>query len=184
VSHDSLPGRAEQLAKSLLRDELPMRWLHTQHVAAPAPVLAAGLQHADIVIPSQWLHDIGYASRLIDSWFHPLDGARYLRREGWPDEIQDLVAHHSCGDVEAAERGVATELIAEFPDKPSAARDALWAADATTGPAGQRFSVAERADEVVARYGADHVVWKRMRRIEPELQSAFDRTMHRPRRVR
>jgi len=76
------------------------------------------------------------------------------------------------------------EVFAESPDEPSAARDALWAADATTGPAGQRFSVAERADEVVARYGPDHVVSKCVRRIEPELQSAFDRTMQRLYRVR
>jgi hypothetical protein len=94
------------------------------------------------------------------------------------------VAHHSCADVEAAARGVATELLAEFPDEPSARRDALWAADATTGPAGQRFSVAERADEVVARYGADHLVSKCMRRIEPELQSAFDRRMQHLGRIR
>jgi putative nucleotidyltransferase with HDIG domain len=184
VSDDGLATRAEQLAKALLSDELPMRWLHTQRVAATAAVLAAGLQQADIVITSAWLHDIGYASRLIDSGFHPLDGARYLRREGWPAEIQNLVAHHSCADVEAAERGVATELLAEFPDQPSAARDALWAADATTGPAGQRFSVAERADEVVARYGPDHVVSKCMRGIEPELRSAFDRTVQRLGRIR
>jgi predicted hydrolase (HD superfamily) len=150
VSDADLASHAEQLAKSLLRDELPMRWLHTQHVAATAAVLAAGLEQPDIVITSAWLHDIGYASGLLDSGFHPLDGARYLHREGWPEEIQNLVAHHSCADVEAAERGLATDLRAEFPDEPCAGRDALWAADATTGPAGQRFSVAERADEVVA----------------------------------
>jgi putative nucleotidyltransferase with HDIG domain len=183
MSAEGLATRAKQLAKSLLRGELPMRWLHTQRVAATAEVLAAGLQDADIVITSAWLHDVGYASRLIDSGYHPLDGARYLRREGWPDEIQNLVAHHSCADVEAAERGLATELRAEFPDEPCAARDALWAADATTGPAGQRFSVAERANEVVARYGAGHVVSECMRRIEPELQLAFDRTMQRLCRV-
>jgi len=184
VSGDGLAIRAEQLARSLLCDELPMRWLHTQRVAATAAVLATGLQQDDIVIASAWLHDIGYAFGLIDIGFHPLDGARYLRREGWPEQIQNLVAHHSCADVEAAERGLAPELLAEFRDQPSAARDALWAADATTGPAGQRFSVAERADEVVARYGPDHVVSTCMRRIEPELQSAFDRTMQRLCRVR
>ena len=76
------------------------------------------------------------------------------------------------------------EVFAESPDEPSAARDALLAADATTGPAGQRFSIAVRADGVVARYGPDHVVSKCVRRIEPELQSAFDRTMQRLYRVR
>jgi hypothetical protein len=184
VSGDGLATRAEQLARSLLSDELPMRWLHTQRVAATAAVFAADLPQADIVVTSAWLHDIGYASGLIDAGFHPLDGARYLRGEGWPAEIQNLVAHHSCADAEAAARGVATELLAEFPDEPSAARDAVWAADATTGPAGQRFSVAERADEVVARYGADHLVSVCIRRIEPELQFAFDRTMLRLGRIR
>jgi hypothetical protein len=89
VSGEGLATRAEQLAKSLLRDELPMRWLHTRRVAATAAVLSAGLEQAVIIIiiiiiiiVSGWLHDIGYASGLIDSGFHPLDGARFLRREG------------------------------------------------------------------------------------------------------
>jgi hypothetical protein len=182
VSSPGLATRAEQLAKSLLSDELPMRWLHTQHVAATAEVLAAGL-HADIVVTSVAArHRLRVSAdrlRLSPSRRRQVPAPR-----GWPAEIQNLVAHHSCADVEAAERGLATELAAKFPDEPSAARDALWAADATTGPTGQRFNVAERVDQVVARYGADHFVSKCMRRIEPELQSAFDRTMQRLRRGR
>lgn len=174
-----LVPRAEELAESLLADELPTRWLHTQAVAAEAARFSVGLDQDGTVAASAWLHDIGYASGLIESGFHPLDGARYLRRYAWPDEVLNLVANHSCAAVEAAERGLSRELAAEFPDTPSASRDALWAADATVGPAGQRFSVAERAAEVVTRYGAGHLVSICMRRIQPELQLAFDNTVQR-----
>lgn len=179
MNGEPLVLRAERLAEALLAHELPTRWLHTRAVAAASAAFSAGLLDGEIVIASAWLHDIGYASGLIDSGFHPLDGARNLRREGWPQEVLNLVANHSCALVEAAERGLANDLATEFPNTPSASREALWAADATTGPAGQRFSVAERADEVVARYGAAHLVSSCMRQIQPELQLAYDNTMRR-----
>src|SRR6476646_1657594 len=49
----------------------------------------------DALVASAWLHDIGYAPALRQTGFHPLDGATYLRQEGWPDDVCALVAHHS-----------------------------------------------------------------------------------------
>lgn len=168
---------ARQLAEEQLAILLPRRWRHVQAVAAEAGRLgdAIGLGRTGLQCAA-WLHDVGYAPPLADAGFHPLDGARFLRRTGWPDEICNLVAYHSCARVEAHERGFGRELLAEFADRPSAERDALWTADATTGPDGQRMSLDERVREVEERYGTNDLVARCMRRIRPELKAAITRT--------
>jgi putative nucleotidyltransferase with HDIG domain len=168
---------ARSLARELLEEALPQRWRHVQAVARRAEALS---EHIEMdrrsLVCAAWLHDIGYSPRITDTGFHPLDGARYLRSAGWPAEIYNLVAHHSCARAEAERRGVAAQLCAEFADHHSAERDALWAADATTGPAGQEFSLDERVKEVVHRYGPDHLVAECMLAIQPELEAAISRT--------
>ena len=73
-------GRAHDIARSLLEDSLPRRWAHVQGVAETARILAPILgKNADLLTAAAILHDIGYAPRLADTGFHPLDGARYLR---------------------------------------------------------------------------------------------------------
>jgi hypothetical protein len=89
---------------------------------------------------------------------HSLDGARWLLRVGWGDEIAELVANHSCAFYEAQERGLAEVLANEFPRQGSATADALWFADMTTGPDGQDLTVQERLEEIRARYGPNDVV--------------------------
>ncbi|MEU4223899.1 hypothetical protein AB0F17_06375 [Nonomuraea sp. NPDC026600] len=43
------------------------------------------------------LHDLGYAPDLVETGFHPLDGASYLRDAVKADDtLYRLVAHHSC----------------------------------------------------------------------------------------
>ena len=42
---------------------------------------------AEELIAAAWLHDIGYGSLLRDTGFHPIDGAQYLRRKGWPKPV-------------------------------------------------------------------------------------------------
>src|SRR5205085_7625190 len=87
---------ARQLAWSLLAD-LPERWRHTVGVAQRAAELAGAVdaEELDWVVAAAWLHDIGYADPIRDTGFHPLDGARFLRRDGWADRVNALVAHHS-----------------------------------------------------------------------------------------
>lgn len=150
---------ARALAHSLLADVLPRRWQHVQGVADRAATICHDLTiDRDAVVAAAWLHDIGYAPKLADSGFHPLDGARYLRREGWSAHICSLVAHHTAARVEAHGRGLVDQLDREFADVPSTERDALWVADATTGPDGRPLTVDERIAEVVSRYGPDHQV--------------------------
>ncbi len=74
---------AAQIARKFLERQLPVRWAHTQRVAAQArtlsPILGAD---ADQFEAAAWLHDIGYSPELAVTGFHPLDGARFLRAEG------------------------------------------------------------------------------------------------------
>src|SRR4051812_21686336 len=66
-------GFARELSRSLLAAELPQRWTHSQGVARRAHTVAGIVpEHASAVVSAAWLHDIGYASALVDSGFHPL----------------------------------------------------------------------------------------------------------------
>jgi len=167
--------RSANLARQMLASELPGRWQHVAATARQAARLAAAAGFGPLAQTSAWLHDIGYAADLVQTGFHPIDGARFLRREGWEEDVVCLVAYHSCAVVEADARGLGEVLRSEFRDEPSDARDVLWAADATTGPTGELFTVEQRVAEVLARYGADHQVSRCMLIIQPELQAAVDR---------
>ena len=171
---------AQELARRHLADALPRRWAHVHAVAARASRVAEVVpDERDLVISAAWLHDLGYAPELVDSGFHPLDGARYLNRLGADDRLCRLVAHHSAAAVEADERGLAGELCKEFPQEHSAAADALWYADLTTGPGGEPMTVEDRLAEIVERYGPGHVVSSSVERARPELLAAVRRTQER-----
>ena len=84
----NLADWAEDTARTILQTPLPRRWAHTLGVAAQARSLAPILgRDADLLTAAALLHDIGYAPDLIDTGFHPLDGARYLS-----DAMQAAVA--------------------------------------------------------------------------------------------
>ena len=112
-------GWARDLARSLLEEQLPRRWRHSQGVAAKAETLGGVLPaDGDVLTAAAWLHDVGYSPALVRTGFHPLDGARYLRDVAAADErLCWLVAHHSCAVVEADERGYGAELTHEFPPR-------------------------------------------------------------------
>jgi putative nucleotidyltransferase with HDIG domain len=145
---------ARDLAQVLL-GALPGRWRHTIGVARRAEELAGTLdEDPEPLIAAAWLHDIGYAEPARDTGFHPLDGARYLDRRHWPARISALVAHHSGACFVARVRGLAAELDG-YPDERSPVADALTYADQTTGPAGQRMTVAQRMADMLARHGTE-----------------------------
>jgi hypothetical protein len=124
------------------------------------------------------LHDVGYAPDVVGSGFHPLDGARLLRSLGAAERLCGLVAHHSCAIVEARLRGLEDEL-AEFVDEGGVVRDALWCCDLTTSPVGEAMLVTDRLDEIVTRYGRDHVVSQFIHLARSELLGAVERTQER-----
>ncbi|GAA3391133.1 HD domain-containing protein [Cryptosporangium minutisporangium] len=145
---------AEELARTLLPPSTE-RWHHTVGVAAGALRLADTVSPSDreLLVAAAWLHDIGYAEEVRDTGFHPLDGARYLDRLGWPHRLSSLVAHHSGARFVAEARGLAAQM-AEYPVEVSPVSDALTYADQTVGPYGRSFTVEQRIAEVLRRHGA------------------------------
>lgn len=146
--------------------------------------VATAAAHAAVVVPADdsellvaaaWLHDIGYAPALMETGFHPLDGARHLRRTGAPDRLCCLVAQHTASQIEAEERGLLSVLMQEFPPEESATADALTFADMTTGPAGRPVSAVERLGEILVRYPPDHVVHESITRATPALMATVAR---------
>lgn len=154
---------------------LGRRWSHVQSVAAAADGVAAkmGLD-AETLVAAAWLHDVGYAEELRDTGFHPVDGARFLRRTGWSEEVVRLVAHHSCSRFEAGLRGLSDALCA-FPRPAPELEDALCFCDMTTGPSGERMTVADRLAEIQARYGEQDVVARFVDTARGELVEAVRR---------
>jgi HD superfamily phosphodiesterase len=165
---------AAELAHKLLEVPLPRRWAHVQGVAAQARSLARILgADADLLESAAWLHDIGYSPELVDTGFHPLDGARYLRDVHHVDlALCNLVAHHSCAIIEAEDRGLAAELSREFPSSEPTLTDALAYCDMTTTPDGRVVSVYDRLSEIRARYGPHSIVTRFTHKAEPQLVSS------------
>ncbi|MEU7890713.1 HD domain-containing protein [Microbispora bryophytorum] len=165
---------ARDLAERLLAKPLPRRWAHTQGVAARAVSLAPILgDEADTLAAAAYLHDIGYSPELVDTGFHPLDGARYLRDVAGADEhLCRLVAHHSCAVNEATERDLYDALSKEFAPERRELADALTYCDMTTGPDGQHLDVHDRLAEIHARYGPDHLVSRSITASTPCIHAA------------
>ncbi|SBT69189.1 HD domain-containing protein [Micromonospora sediminicola] len=172
---------ARDMARLLLEAPLPRRWTHVQAVAAKADRISAAVPVEDrsVLVASAWLHDVGYSPTLVDTGFHALDGGRWLRRERFDGRIAALVAHHSCAWLEAEERGLGQVLAAEFPREETAVTDALCFSDMTTGPDGQDFAVLDRLAEIRSRYGPEHLVTRFIKRAEPEMVAAVQRTQRR-----
>ena len=153
---DRQPGRvtgrevAAALAQHLLFP-LGNRYRHTVRVAARAEELAGAVPADDreLLVVAAWWHDLGYAPQLVQTGFHPIDGARYLAAQGHSPRLCALVAHHSAATFEAAERGLEAEL-AVWPREEGPVSDALWTADMTTGPRGERFAYEERLSEILS----------------------------------
>lgn len=170
------PAAARALARTLLAD-LPERWRHTAGVARRAASLAGTLPAAEgaVLVAAAWLHDVGYAAPLRDTGFHPLDGARHIRAEGWPERIAGLVAHHSGALCVARVRGLAGLLLAEFPAESSPVADALVYADQTVGPNGVVMSFDDRLADMLGRHGTGSPNALAHAEREPLLRAAVSR---------
>ena len=146
IVSETLVARARDLATRIMRED-PDRVRHLGAVAERAEALSVTVPATmvDTLVASGWLHDIGYAPALRQTGFHPLDGATYLRGEGWPDPVCELVAHHSGSRFVARIRGLDGPLR-EFEFVEDAPSDVLTVADNT---------VSERLREKLQRHGPD-----------------------------
>jgi hypothetical protein len=115
------------------------------------------------------LHDIGYAPEVVDTGFHPLDGARWLRALGRRSEVCNLVAWHTRAGTEARLRGLEELLVAEFSSPPAIAQAVLTWADLTSSPTGEQTSPAIRIDDILRRYGPGSLVHRATLANEVEL---------------
>ena len=113
-----------------------------------------------------------------DTGCHQIDGARNLAREGYPDRLVALVAHHSAATCEAEERDLLAELEL-WPREESPVADALWMADMTTGPRGEELAYDQRLSDILTRYQRTSVVGRAMHRAEPAIRGAIERTRQR-----
>ncbi|MGC4828862.1 HD domain-containing protein [Micromonospora arida] len=176
-----LTANAKDLAAGLLNSpQLARRWAHVRGVGQRATELTSTVAPADhdLLVAAAWLHDVGYAPDCVATGLHSLDGARYLRRNGYPLRLVGLVAHHTCARIEAAERGLADKLAA-FPLEEGPLMDALVTADLTVGPWGQRLEVTERIEEILHRYPPQSPVHRAIQRAEPLLMAHVRRTLDR-----
>jgi hypothetical protein len=157
-------ARVSDLLLDLYGDQLAVlgddRCRHSVAVgskAARAAGLVAPSVRADLVAAAT-LHDVGYGH--VDTGFHPLDGARYLRGAGFSPTVCHLVIHHSASTLEADERGIDPAVFDDFRGDRDlgAAHSILWWADLTTGPDGQTITVEERLEEICGRYGPEDIV--------------------------
>jgi putative nucleotidyltransferase with HDIG domain len=146
---------ARDLVARVLDGDL-LRRHHCAGVAARAEALLAAVPQpaADTLVAAAWLHDIGYSSRLRDTGFHPIDGAQYLRRNGWPESVCNLVAHHSGSRFVAHVRGL-DDRLREFEFVEDPLSDALTVADNTAGPDGTVVTIEERLREKLRRHAPD-----------------------------
>lgn len=161
---------ASETASRLLESSSP-RHAHTcgvvRQAASVCHLLAEPWRSA--LGEAAWLHDVGYSPPLVDTGFHPLDGARWLRAEGRSPEVCRLVAWHTRSRIEARLRGLEGILVTEFDAPPPAAQATLTWADLTSSPTGERCSPATRIGEILRRYGPESLVHQATLANEAEL---------------
>jgi hypothetical protein len=171
-------ARARELAESCLRD-MGGRWLHVQAVGRWAEELQRrGLDVSNAVVVAAWLHDVGYGESVVDTGFHPIDGARWLADQDAPPGVVALVAYHSGARYRAEERGLA-DALAQFSEPDPDELDLLTLIDMSTGPTGERVAVNERLAEILKRYPSDDPVHRAVNRSRSYLQDSAGRAAKR-----
>jgi putative nucleotidyltransferase with HDIG domain len=167
--------RARGIAETRL-EPLAKRLAHVRGVATAADRLVSRIDplEADALIAAAWLHDVGYAPSLRAIGFHPVDGAAFVRAEGFPAIVVSLVAYHTGAEFEARERGLC-DALAEFPPPPDFLLDLLTCADMTTGPDGSPVRPDDRINEILGRYPTEDPVHRAIERSAPTLLAAAAR---------
>ena len=159
---------------------LPRRWAHVQGVAEAGALVArlADSRHADEIVAACWLHDVGYAAEIAETGFHPVDGARFAQRVGFPPLVVSLIAFHTGADVEAAERGLSGDL-AKFDAPPADVLDVVTFADMTTAVDGTPIDADARVAEILTRYEPGDPVHRAVSASAPGLLASVGRVQAR-----
>jgi hypothetical protein len=170
VAADSEPLWAERVSCGLV-EPLGARWRHTLGVAERARVVggALGPGEADVLVAAAYVHDVGYAPELVETGFHAVDGAWFVRACGH-ERLAGLVAYHSGAEAEAGERGLLGQL-SEFEDERSVVSRALTYCDLTTDSEGRPVESGERLAEIRKRYGPAAPESRALERSTPALMN-------------
>lgn len=170
-------GWSVEQSRALAREHLSgmgSRWSHVQGAGLRAQELRdRGLVDDDLV-SAAWLHDIGYAPGIVQTGFHPLDGARYLQESGTPAWIVALVAAHTGAEQEAAERGL-LEQWSQLPVPDPLELEVLTLIDLVTSPNGEPVLPGDRIAEILTRYAENHEVHHAVKRSGPGLVAVANR---------
>lgn len=171
-----MPASPQHVATRLLGD-VGTRLPHTRAVATQAGLVSDLLEDrwSRALVDAAWLHDIGHSPAVSSSGFHPLDGARWLRAEGFCEETCSLVAWHTGAIHEARERGLEDELHTEFAEPAPLALDALTWADLTSSPLGVIVSPEVRLGEILYRYEPGSAVRLAIAAGMTDLHGSIDR---------
>ncbi|MFE2550537.1 HD domain-containing protein [Streptomyces sp. NPDC059355] len=171
---------AYDLAESLLAEDLPRRWAHSQRVYAQALTLVPSLgADAELLAAAAIAHDVGYARSAVDTGQHMIDGARYLRDVvGADPRLCSIVAFHTSSPWEASELGL-EDALGEFGPAEPALVDAITYCDLTSSPVGELVDPIRRLSEVLERYGPEHVVFRAVSAAKPELLERVARVRER-----
>ena len=170
-----LAERARRVAEVRLAP-MATRLAHVRGVAAAAERLVERIDplEAEALVAAAWLHDVGYAPSVRSTGFHSLDGAVFVRAEGFPALVVSLVAYHTGAVFEARERGM-SDTLAEFPQPPDFLLDLLICADMTSGPDGSPVRAVDRISEILSRYPNDDPVHRAIERSAATLLAAVAR---------
>ncbi|MFC8503156.1 HD domain-containing protein [Pedococcus sp. NPDC057267] len=164
---------AMHTAEGLLAQQEP-RWSHVRGVAAVAERITTLAGWGRDVVDAAWLHDIGYGPTVSQTGFHPLDGASFLAREGFSENIVGLVAFHTGAEFEAQERSLLGELH-RFRRPDQAELDALILADLSVSPEGARVHPKARIAEILDRYSTSDPVHRAVTRSREYLLACATR---------
>jgi hypothetical protein len=165
-----------QSTATTLLSSLGKRWLHVQQVVRTAERIAPILSELDrpYLLAAAYLHDIGYAHDLVETGFHPLDGAHYIA--SYVDRrLTSLVAHHSGARFTARLLHLGSALQV-FPREQSALSEALNYCDVVTGPQGQPCTLRERYVDILQRYGPDDPIFRSFEQAYSSLELDVKRT--------
>jgi hypothetical protein len=155
------------------------RWSHVSGVGCAAQALAETCRGvSDGLISAAWLHDVGYASQVVDTGCHPIDGARFLMSMDVPVEVVGLVAHHTGAAYEARERGLLAQWK-ELPTPDAEALDVLTMIDLAVGPSGQPLLDVERVAGILGRYGEEDPVHRAVLKSQGDLLASSARAKQR-----
>ncbi len=153
-SGPAMPTRAEaeSLAASLLGG-VGQRVAHVRTAGRAADGLSVLFDEHDahLLVVAATLHDIGYSPQIARTGFHPLDGALFLREQGYPQRLACLVAHHSLAALTAQYFGI-HDLEARFPREVSLLADALVFADMHSAPDGTPVLAEQRLTDIERRH--------------------------------